>query len=378
MLKTCNPLETVALLSGSNILDIDTNQSSRYCIKLNSVGGKEAYYFTTPIYNTHSRKLVRRKFFEDHGVYRFVGSNCEVSVTSEQIKLIRESQICVLNLKNNFHWVLRDGVLISDRISIIPTYNGICIYGDILQMSLDVSVDFDYQKIRCHQSCISFMESQFTPVFVVSGLFAQSSANECIPLRVKYYERSPKEGVLSFASNQSTYNQCAFEMNFYEPKLIQDTPVSGNFPNENNAFGPIAFVGKGDYYGTQWLYSRLDISKIQELQGKPIREIKLYIPRFTKETTPLHIFELLNRFCSFGSTWSKKVDKGSHYDPIKFNGDYVCIDLTRNYTGRGLIRQSSGVVITPANTGLGYQVISTGDSYVLPPILCVKYSNIQN
>ena len=376
MLKICNPLETIALLSGSNSLDIDTNQSSRYCIKLNSVGGKEAYYFTTPIYNTHSRKLVRRKFFEDHGVYHFAGSNCDVFVTSEQIKLIREDQTCVLNFRNDFHWVQRDGVLTSDRMSITPTYNGICIYGDILQLSFDVSVDFDYQKIRWQQSCISFMESQFTPVLVISGLFVQSSVNECIPLRVKYYEKSPKEGILSFASNQSTYNQCAFEMNFYEPKLIQDTPVSGSFPNENNAFGPIAFVGKGDFYGTQWLYSRLDISKMPELQGKHIREIKLYIPRFTKKTAPLYVFELLNRFCSFGSTWGKKVDKGSLYDSIKFDGDYVCIDLTLNYTGRGLIRQSSGVVITPAHPGLGYQVISTGDSYVLPPILCVKYANI--
>ena len=168
-----------------------------------------------------------------------------------------------------------------------------------------------------------------------------------------------------------------FEISFYEPKLIQDTPVSGNYPRENNAFGPIAFVGKSNYYGTQWLYSRLDIGKMPELNGKRIQKIKLYIPRFTRNATELNAFALSNRFCSFGSTWINKIENEEVHDSLKVDQDYLCLDLTQRYVNRGLLSESAGVVIAPARStdDVGYQAISTGDSYLAPPVLCVKYAN---
>ena len=85
MLKICNPLETVALLSGSNILDIDTNQSSRYCIKLNSVGGKEAYYLmntslTEAKYTSLSMKTSKR--------YKIISGENESTVNSDTLSLV--------------------------------------------------------------------------------------------------------------------------------------------------------------------------------------------------------------------------------------------------------------------------------------------------
>lgn len=377
MLKTYNSLEMVARLSKSNNLDINANQSNRYCIKLNSAKGKEAYYFATPIYNTYSRKLVQRKFIASNGCYCFVGSNCEVIVTPTQIQLERGDQNCVLNLGKTYSWSVQDGVLRSDRMSIIPTYNGVCIEGNITQMSFDATVGFGYQDIRASHGCICLMESQFKPVLTMAALFSKGKEGGCSPLQITHSEMHPKNIFLSVVSDDSTHRQGAVEINFYEPKLIQDTPVSQNMPKENNAFGPIAFVGKSKFYGMQWLYSRLDTNKLPELQHKYIHEIKLYVPRLTRSSTAVDVFELSKRFCSFGSTWNKKIAKENRHDTVKFSGDYLCIDLTRHYTNHGALTESGGMVLTPAlSSELGYQAISTGDSYVMPPVLCVKYANI--
>ena len=377
MFKTITPLEIVAELSKSASLDIDTHQSNRHCIKLNSENEKEAYYFATPIYNNESSKLVKRRFALSKDCYLFTGSNCEVVVTSTAIRLTRKDQICTLNFVNGISWSLQDGMLMSDQMLIIPTYNGVCIEGDIKKMFFNTSVYFEYQGIRTSQNCVCFMESRFKPIVVISALFSAKQKVGCHPLQIRYRETTHKEGSLSFLSEDPLYNYGICEINFYEPKLIQDTPVSGKHPKENNAFGPIAFVGKSNFYGTQWLYSRLDINKMPGLQRKYISEIKLYVPLFTKNSTALEVFELSNRFCSFGSTWSNKIAKENRHDTVKINGGYACIDLTRHYTNRGLLTESAGVVITPTRASeLGYQAISTGDSYIMPPILCVKYVNI--
>lgn len=377
MIKAKTPLEIVAELSGSANLDVDTNQANRYCIKLNSAKGKEAYYFGTPIYNADSCKLIRCKFVADDGYYRFIGSNCEVIVTATQIKLTRGKEHFTMNLRKTYSWVVRNGFLASNQLSIAPSYNGICIEGSLMPMSFDTVLNFEYQDIRTSQNCVCFMESRFKPIVVMSALFSTKQKVGCHPLQIRYHETTSKEGNFSFLSENPVYNYGICEINFYEPKLIQDTPVSGKHPKENNAFGPIAFIGKSTFYGTQWLYARLDINKLTDLQHKYIREIKLYIPRFTNTSVALDAFELSNRFCSFGSTWINKIAKEERHDAVKINGGYACVDLTRYYTNRGLLTEAAGVVITPTRANeLGYQAISTGDSYIMPPILYVKYEDI--
>jgi hypothetical protein len=258
----------------------------------------------------------------------------------------------------------------------MPTYNGLLINGRIDQLTFDASIKFSYTGIRTSQSCVCFMESQFRPVLVVSALYAKKQNNGCQPMQIKYTERAKSCGSICFVSENMLYNQGVVEINFYEPKLIQDTPVSGKRPKENNAYGPIAFIGKSTFYGTQWLYSRLDLNKMPELQHKHIREMKLFIPRFTNSSAALDIFGLQNRFCSFGSNWSNKAQKDKKLDGISIMGDYVCVDLTNTYVKHGHLTEAMGMVITPSRLyEYDYHVISTGDSYAMPPILCVKYAN---
>ena len=344
---------------------------------LNTKDGNEAFYFSTPIYNNVSRKLVRRKFIVSNEYYQFTGSNCIVQVTNTKLIFYKEHKSVSLEFGQNISWKLSNGTLISNIMNIVPSYNGVFIDGNIRKMSFDIKTNFDYNSIRNSHNCICFMESKFRPIFVASTLKSKCKDNNCCPLLINFNKVSQSTGNLNFYALDNIATQGTIEFNFYEPKIIQDTPVSGKHPKENNAFGPIGFIGKSDFYGTQWLYSRLDINKILELQNKFIRNIKLYVPRFNSSSTSLDAFELLNRFCSFGSNWSNKVQVGDKKHAVITYDDYVCIDITDLYTNRGRLHESPGMVIIPTHIGAhDYKAISTGDSYSAPPIICVKYTNL--
>ena len=140
MFKLKTPLETVATLSGVSCLDIDTNQANRYAIKLNGNSGKETYYFGTPIYNVSSRKLINRKFVMKNGCYNFVGSNCEVTVSATQLTFVQDVKEFRITLPQSCSWSLENGALVSDYLSVIPTYNGLLINGRIDQLAFDASI----------------------------------------------------------------------------------------------------------------------------------------------------------------------------------------------------------------------------------------------
>lgn len=376
MLDCRNPLETLADLTNRTTLDVDIEQSNRYCILLNSVTGKEAYYFCTPIYNTDTRKLVNRRFSLSDGVYRSVGSSCITEVSATHLKMFEHQRIACLEFSKNISWHLQNGTLISPDFSLIPTYNGVLIKGKILQSCFSLTTTFSYQRIRESQSCVCLMESSFRPILVMSALYTQKANNGCQPLGIKFKKHTPQNGTLQFRSETSSNAQGAFEINFYEQKLIQDTPVSGKYPTENNAFGPIAFIGKSNFYGTQWLYLRLNPNKITELQNRQIRQIKLFLPQYTNSSISLDMHALSNRFCSFGSNWNNKVQSIGKTHTTHIKNGYLCIDLTNIYTNRNQFITSSGILLAPSRVGeTGYQAVSTGDSYAMPPILCVTYEN---
>lgn len=377
MKKYSSTLETIAYLTQRNTLNVSENQVNRYCVVLNTRDGKEAFYFSTPIYNSLSRKLVGRKFIALNGFYQMTGSCCTIQVTNTNIQFQKDNKTVSLEFCKNIVWKLSDGYLMSDDVNIIPSYNGVVIEGNIRKMLFNIKMNFKHNGIRSSHSCVCFMESKFKPIFVVSSLKAQRKTNNCSPLLVKFNKQSEAMGNFVFYSSDPIATHGSIEMNFYEPKIIQDTPVSQKHPKENNAFGAIGFIGKSDFYGTQWLYSRLDTNKMPELQNKLIRNIKLYIPRFNQSSVQLTAVDLPNRFCSFGSNWSNKLQAGNKKRDVIARDEYVCIDITDLYTSRGRLHESAGMVITPINRAeCEYEPISTGDSYCAPPIICVKYTNL--
>lgn len=368
-----NPLRTVAELHCSSALDVDMQQSNRYCIRLNTPNGKEAYYFASPIYNAYSRKLVRRLFLQSGSEFRFCGSNCSVTVTGTQISLRQGDRSLTLTFRRQQLWQLRDGHLESADYAVYPTCNGICLGGKVETLRFGYSARVSHRSVRISQNCLCWMEQQFKPAVVVSALTAEG-AGKNVPLRVRLEQTSESAGTVFFETTDPVFRRGWLEIDFYEPKLIQDTPVSGRFPKENNAFGPVAWIGKSAFYGTQWLYTRLDVSKIQELRSAHIREMKLYLPRLSGGTAAPELYGLTARFCSFGSNWDNKVGQAEGGQAVTVTPHYLCLDLTRFYTNRARLTESVGTVLTPSRTWEpGCHTVATGDCTAMPPILCVKY-----
>ena len=368
-----NPLEVVAALHRSAALDVDTRQSNRYCIRLNTPTGKEAYYFASPIYNAGSRKLVRRVFRQEGAEYRFCGSNCEVSVSDRQIVLRQGDRNLTLTFPDPQRWQLREGHLESAAYTVYPGCNGVCLGGRAEMLRFGCTVRVPYRNIRVSRNCLCWMEQQFKPAVVVSALAAEG-AGKTVPLRVRLEQTSEIAGTVCFESTDPACRRGWLELGFYEPKLIQDTPVSGRFPKENNAFGPIAFIGNSDFFGPQWLYTRLDVSKIQELRSAHIREMKLYLPRLSGGTAAPELYGLTARFCSFGSNWGNRIGQSDQMQAVAAIPHYLCLDLTRFYTDRARLTESVGTVLTPSRTWEpGCHTVATGDCTAMPPILCVEY-----
>ncbi|MBQ8416208.1 MAG: hypothetical protein IJX13_04850 [Clostridia bacterium] len=375
MIQMQNPLEVIAHLKQCSGVDIDANHSNRYCILLNTEYGKEGYFFATPIYNMDTLRLVNRSFAFADECFRAIGSSSTVQVTADQLVLKQQEKSVRLTFQTPKDWILQNGRLVSEDVSLIPTYNGVCIEGRIDQLNFDVWADFSYQNIRSSKNCVCFMQERFKPIFVISALYAGALLQECRPIQVKLTKKNSACESVRFLAEDSDCKRGAVEINFYEPKLIYDTPVSSQHPKENNAFGPVAYIGKSSMYGSQWLYSRLDVDMFRDLHHEHIFEIKLWIPRFTTNMMSVDLFRLANRFCSFGSNWSNKVQTTKMENVVDLKGDYMCIDLTDIYVQRGQLVESAGFVLLPSRMGTtGYQTVSTGDCYSKPPIITIKYA----
>lgn len=267
---------------------------------------------------------------------------------------------------------LRDGELFSDSLRIQPTLNGVQMFGYLEFLKFDTLLNFNYQNIRKSNNCVCFMESKFKPILVFSALCSEHRDN-AQPLLIQYVEQSRRQGLLTAQAENPLCRRGTIEIDFYESKLLQDTPVSAGRPNENNAFGPVAFLGNSHCYGTQWLYCRVDPDKIPELSQNLIGQIKLFFPKIGANPIALEAYGLPNRFCSFGSNWNNKVPRLNTPEKARIHRDYICVDLTNLYVQRGQWNSSSGFVMIPQKNECRYQGISTGDCYSAPPILYVSY-----
>ncbi len=312
------------------------------------------------------------KFTDSNGCFYFVGSNSAVRVHSTHIELVSSEKKVLLCFAKPFLFQLKEGMLFSDSVCIYPTFNGVRLFGNINNLKLEMSSNFEYLKLRTSYNCVCMMENKFKPILVFSALYSKVQ-NNIQPLGVQFVKKSSKAGTVSVSSDNSLCYQGAIEINFYESKLFQDTPVSAKRPNENNAFGPIAFIGDTAAFGTQWLYCRIDLDKMPELSQKMIRQVKVLFPKIGASNLALETYGLPNRFCSFGSKWNNKVPPLNTPEKAYVYKKYLCVDLTKLYVQRGQLTASSGFVLAPQKNVCGNQIISTGDCYSAPPILYVSY-----
>lgn len=369
-------LNEVLQLVNDKSLSLSSKQSNRYGLQFVCENGGENYYFSTPIYQQDTNKLICLQFQQQGDFFIFEGSNCVVIVSAKQIRFIQRNKDLFLLFKNPIVWTFDNGALFSERLSISPSYNGVMLAGDLDAMQFDVFTTFDYESFRKSKNCVGLMENHFKPIFNFSALIAKGDDDELFPLIVRYFEKNKQEGKVAFLATDEHCTQGVIELNFYEPKLMQDTPVSEKRPVENNAFGAIAFMGQSEYYGSQWFYFRPEFHNVPEMKNKVIQKITLYLPCWNTSNLLMEMHNLQSRFCSFGSNWENKIRTGERRYAASQKDGYLSIDVTQLYSYSGQLTASIGTVLIARPTNqASFQIISTADCYARPPILCVKYAN---
>lgn len=146
-------------------------------------------------------------------------------------------------------------------------------------------------------------------------------------------------------------------------------------PSTNNAFGSVGFIGNSSAYGEQWLYSRLDYSRIPEIMDKRIHKAVLHMPKLNQSKVEFSAYKVSARFCSFGSNWDNKIPGETPVSDSASQSGYQSLDFTSLLVdGRTkTITKSEGLILKPKIKGSGFSVIATGDSYLAPQIMEINF-----
>lgn len=359
-------------LRNGKLFEVDPNNSNRYRILVKENVGTTAYCFSTPIYNIDSRKLVIRRFEKTNDAYVFTGSNATVTAYKGLIVLRNTEGSASVHLPID-NMTLSEGNLEARGWEIHPTFNGVLLHADCPVLKFTIRADKPFHSIRHSSKSFAIMQEEFRPYLTLSPLWAGNAEKEVFPTEVLYEQIDQYTYQVELSAMEG--NSINFEINLYEPKLFQDTTVESARPDENNAFGGIAFLGRNKWVGEQWLYTRPDFSKASELYSVYIKKVLLHLPCPYTTGTKLAVFAPVARFCSFGSTWNNKIAEIPKSAIASEQNGYVTVDLTDIITDpveRRLL-YTEGLIFKPTGTDNGFTVISTGDNYVLPQILEVHY-----
>ena len=369
-------LKTIVELRKQKDLHIDTSNSDRYRIVINETDGtKTAYYFSSPIYNINSKKLIDLKF-TDTTTPRLIGSNAQITF-SNSIKLNNTNGNCFIALNNHIERI-SDHELHEGENIILPTTNGFVYKLPITNTShhsIKLKTDRSFSTTRANNKYFAFMIDKFTPFVYVSAIGIED-INGYInsPFTVANRKISELEYEISISDNIGKGKYFVFEINMYEKKLIQDTTVESFYPKVNNAFGSTAYIGTTSAFGEQWLYSRIDYMRMSDISGCRVKNATVYIPKLSSNDLDISAYKVSERFCSFGSNWNNKKSESNYVNRSYSTDRYVVIDITS-----ALIHEKSKQVI--ATNGLilkptkkkDFVSITTGDSCFLPQIIAINY-----
>jgi hypothetical protein len=365
-LRLCNPLA------------IDSYNSNRYCLRvLENNGTKTSYFFSTPIYNRNTCKLIDMSFQINGDTVCMTGSNANISL-SHNIFIKNGDGSIVIELPKNQLLVSKREIR-SGFWVITPTGNGISVKCNLENCSANnfvVEVDYPY-SLRSNDRCLAFMKENNRPSVVLSCIGALDGAGNAIaPAKFDYQKLSDKKYKINISATSLLSQAVFFEVNMYENKLFQDTTVESLNPKLNNAFGGVAFLGTSTTYGEQWLYSRLDYSRIPEVMDKRINKVLLHIPKLNNSMSEIVAFKTMARFCSLNSNWKNKIEAGPRVAASTTANGYESLDLTSFFIDpcTRMIAKSEGLILKTKEKGSIFSAIATGDSYHAPQILEINYN----
>ena len=363
-----NALDEIQHLRGTNIFEIDRRNTNRYRVVVREKTGETSYCFSTPIYQIESGKLVRPEWKKENQVLQFQGSNTQVSVEDCSctlqnrdggVRLIFQAPLCAEN-KN------------QEKIRVEPTLNGVkmTVRGNSVRFA--VKIERNEYHIRANSDNFSIMKESFRPFMGISALYGLEENGTFKPVELSYTSKYFNVYEIELKAAPSVL-ELAFEVNGYEMKLFQDTVVESAHPNTNHVYGAMGFIGKTNELGESWLYSRPDFSKISELYSKYVDRVLLHVPVYGYENGELSVFVPNTRFCSYGSTWNKRVDAQGKPCKIEYGTRYIRLDLTELFLSKSFeLRHNEGILIKNSQKNQKVVTLSTADQYDMPQILEVR------
>lgn len=378
MMKTV--IDEIRKLRKGAPLAVDTHNSCRYRLVVNEDdGSKTAYYFSAPVYNSGSGRLLDCKFRADGNKAYLTGSNSNITV-SDRVTMESSDGRCSIDMGDEPIYIL-DTEVHFERCVLFPTTNGValkCAAGKDGSVSFDVEVGNGELMVRSNDRYFALMAEQFKP-FVTFSCIGKVDASGRItaPCRIEYERLSDTVYKITVSTMDGSAGYCLFEVNFYESKLFQDTTVESKNPSMNNAFGTSAFIGSSLFCGEQWLYSRPDFSRMPEIEEHLINKAILHLPKLDESNVELSAYRVTARFCSFGSSWDSRIGEGAPISDSETNGSYQSIDLTKLLVSRdtGRLLRSDGLILKPRSKGSGCSAVSTADSCFAPQILEINYKS---
>lgn len=365
-------LNEIKYLRGMQGFLIDRRNQNRYTVVVKEDVGYTAYCFSTPIYNDSSKKLIHLGFEKTKMGYIFDGSNARMTICQNRCVLERKDGAAVITLDKS-PAILGFDVAPTSNVTAIPSLNGLkfIVKGNSLRFSLKHTSRQEY--IRFNPSCFTVMREAFNPFLSISALYAEDRNGTFSPVEIKYAHQGNQNYEIQL-SHDIPNGQFLFEVNLYEQKLFQDTTVESIHPDDNNVYGAVGFIGKTKLHGEQWLYSRPDFSKIPNLTSR-VDKVLLHIPILNGSLENIDVYIPQKRFCSFGSTWNKRVEMSNKVTSSYNDGKYITVDVTSMFTEKSnrVLTYNEGLILKKPKGKNNSIVISTGDCYSAPQILEVKF-----
>ena len=370
-------LEEISTLRKGAPMVIDSKNSNRYrLVTIEPNGTKTAYYFSSPIYNVQTRKIVDMKFHSESKTAYLTGSNANITIGSD-IRMENSRGSCVISLLEHISRISDKEIAYSDS-RLFPTTNGIALCGlcnEGKAYTFTVEINKPFSDIMANDKYFSLMDEPFRP-FVSFSCVGTSDANGNIiaPAKISYRKITDRKYTVSVIPCSSLGKFVLVEANLYEQKLFQDTSVESKNAKVNNAFGSICFIGSTKEFGEQWLYSRPDFSKMSELNDKRIFSAVLHLSKLNNGTIEIIISNVAARFCSFGSTWDNKIAEASAINESQTTDRYINLNLTPAIADKqGRLLRGDGFIIKAKKKNSGFSVIPTADNYLFPQILEINY-----
>ena len=285
---------------------------------------------------------------------------------------------CSIELPQNCNLISSQEIRCGSMV-LFPTTNGVafkCALRTNEKATFTIEVGQPFLNVRANDKCFALMKERFKPFVVFSCVGSvDATGNVIAPAKIEYQKLSDKRYRITISSMSPLAQSVLFEANLYENKLFQDTTVESMNPSTNNAFGSVGFIGNSSAYGEQWLYSRLDYSRIPEIMDKRINKAVLHMPKFNQSKVEFSAYKVSARFCSFGSNWDNKIPGETPVSDSSSQSGYQSLDFTSLLVdGRTkTITKSEGLILKPKVKGSGFSAIATGDSYLAPQIMEINF-----